>query len=539
MNVEVLPLRRFPRTLQTFTYRLPQHFPPLQKGAWVRVPFRHGALDGILWSKTTTQRQKKVLDVLQTLHIPALTKTQCRLIEWMSKHSAISLSHAASVLLPKRPQRIVSARNGSERPRTPMPLVLDRKRLRLFENVLSRFSIQQKHQTIFIPCASLAERIFVTARVSARCRMKQVAVIAPTLSNLSAYSAVLTKRFPKRAIVLDPRRSTNSYWTFWQAVGKQHDAIVLMTRRGLGCALHNLGMLILDEETNPLFKQFDQNPRYHVRSVAKELQEMHQSPLLALDRVPSLNLWHEMRPRSVNIPLPRQKRIAIDLLAERRKGENTLYAETVVDAFRETKDARMLVFHRSSRGVVSIFRATQRLFPSSRIAVVDSDTELSEETNTADIVIGTEKILYRSFPPFQFIVIPLLDALLAPPEYAAQERMYQLLERVAAFATPEASLYLQTTNPHSVFVRAFCHQDVATFYRHELTIRKKFLYPPFVRLSRLIGPTTEATTIQRAYDAVGPLPTRQRGRVALLVRSASVQPDLTKLPESWLVDTDS
>ena len=83
--------------------------------------------------------------------------------------------------------------------------------------------------------------------------------------------------------------------------------IILGARSAVFLPLKNLGLIIVDEEHEQSYKQFNPAPRYHAREVASKLAQIHQANLLLGSATPSIEMMH----------LVKQNRIAYVSLKER------------------------------------------------------------------------------------------------------------------------------------------------------------------------------------------------------------------------------
>ncbi|ACU07252.1 Helicase PriA essential for oriC/DnaA-independent DNA replication [Flavobacteriaceae bacterium 3519-10] len=147
-------------------------------------------------------------------------------------------------------------------------------------------------------------------------------------------------------------------------------------------------------------------------------------------------------------------------------------------------------------GVEQIHEEVSRLFPDSEVDRMDVDSmrkkfayeklyEKIEESET-DIVVGTQMISKGlDFDNIELVAIPKADSLLYVQDFRAEERAYQLITQVSGRAgrtSGEGKVIIQTYNPsHSVF-QLIRDNDTASIYAHFLEERRKFLYPPFVKL---------------------------------------------------------
>ena len=147
-------------------------------------------------------------------------------------------------------------------------------------------------------------------------------------------------------------------------------------------------------------------------------------------------------------------------------------------------------------GVEQIHEEVSRLFPDSEVDRMDVDSmrkkfayeklyEKIEEGET-DIIVGTQMISKGlDFDNIELVAIPRADSMLYVQDFRAEERAYQLITQVSGRAgriSGEGKVLIQTYNPqHSVF-QLIKENYSEKIYQHFLEERKKFLYPPFVKL---------------------------------------------------------
>jgi primosomal protein N' (replication factor Y) len=147
-------------------------------------------------------------------------------------------------------------------------------------------------------------------------------------------------------------------------------------------------------------------------------------------------------------------------------------------------------------GIEQIEEELQKLFPENEVDRMDVDSmrkkfayeKLYEkiETGEAEIVLGTQMISKGlDFDNIELVAIPKADALLYVQDFRAEERAYQLITQVSGRAgrvSGKGKILIQTYNPaHPVF-KLIQENNTTEIYKHFLEERKKFLYPPFVKL---------------------------------------------------------
>ncbi len=107
----------------------------------------------------------------------------------------------------------------------------------------------------------------------------------------------------------------------------------------------------------------------------------------------------------------------------------------------------------------------------------------------AQVMVGTQMCSKgHHFPYVTRVIVLDGDVGLNLPDYRATERTFQLLVQVAGRAgrgTKPGRVLIQTRKPDHYCWRYVVNSDYENFYAHEIDIRKRFKYPPFIKLALL------------------------------------------------------
>lgn len=99
------------------------------------------------------------------------------------------------------------------------------------------------------------------------------------------------------------------------------------------------------------------------------------------------------------------------------------------------------------------------------------------------ILVGTQMLAQGlDFPKVDLIGVLDADQLLFFPDFRADERTVQRLIQVSGRARRGGIVILQTHNPDRPAIKAVVYGNTKDFYENELETRKKFRYPPFMKL---------------------------------------------------------
>ncbi len=119
---------------------------------------------------------------------------------------------------------------------------------------------------------------------------KQVLYLLPEIALTTQIISRLQKYFGNRITVFHSRYSLNERVEAWNNMiaQKENTQIILGARSSVLLPFHNLGLIIVDEEHETSYKQFEPSPRYHARDAAVVLANLHQARVLLGSATPSV-----------------------------------------------------------------------------------------------------------------------------------------------------------------------------------------------------------------------------------------------------------
>ncbi len=117
---------------------------------------------------------------------------------------------------------------------------------------------------------------------------QQVLYLLPEIALTAQIIERLQFHFGNKIIVYHSKFSDNERAELWQKVLNNEVKIILGARSALFLPFKDLGLIIVDEEQEASYKQFDPAPRYHARDVAIVLGNLHKAKVLLGSATPSL-----------------------------------------------------------------------------------------------------------------------------------------------------------------------------------------------------------------------------------------------------------
>ncbi len=152
---------------------------------------------------------------------------------------------------------------------------------------------------------------------------KQILFLLPEIALTTQIITRLENYFGNQISVFHSKYSMNERVEVWNNVlnNKPKAQIILGARSSVFLPFSNLGLIIVDEEHETSYKQFEPSPRYHARDTAVVLAHQHKAKILLGSATPSLESYHntengkyglvELNRRFGNVQLPKIELINI------------------------------------------------------------------------------------------------------------------------------------------------------------------------------------------------------------------------------------
>ncbi len=192
---------------------------------------------------------------------------------------------------------------------------------------------------------------------------KQVLYLLPEIALTSQIINRLRDVFGNQVGVYHSRFSDNERIEVWNTVladNVNSYKVILGVRSSVFLPFSNLGLVIVDEEHETSFKQYDPSPRYNARDVAYVLARMYGADLLLGTATPSMETYYnaltkklslvEMKIRHTKAPLPEIH--IVDLRKERRQLRmKDVFSKTLLEKIEDNlNEKRQVILFQNRRG---------------------------------------------------------------------------------------------------------------------------------------------------------------------------------------------
>ena len=242
---------------------------------------------------------------------------------------------------------------------TQQPYALDSQQSRAIEEI--RESWQEKNVTLLHGVTSSGKtEVYIHLIEEVLKQGKQVLYLVPEIALTTQLTDRLQAVFGDRLVVYHSKFSNAERVEIYHEVKgdeamRREARVVLGARSAIFLPFSDLGLIIVDEEHEPSYKQQDPAPRYHARSAAIMMASWYGAKVLLGTATPSIESYHnalsgkyglvEMTERFQGLLLPQIT--MIDLQRQyHRKEMYGHFADPLVDRIREelTKGKQVILF---------------------------------------------------------------------------------------------------------------------------------------------------------------------------------------------------
>lgn len=123
---------------------------------------------------------------------------------------------------------------------------------------------------------------------------EQALYLVPEIALTTQLTLRLQKVFGNRVVIYHSKFSDNERVDLWKRVlTDPSPCVVIGARSSLFLPFSNLGLVIVDEEHESSYKQFDPSPRYNARDCAMVLAAMHGAKTLLGSATPSVETYYK------------------------------------------------------------------------------------------------------------------------------------------------------------------------------------------------------------------------------------------------------
>jgi len=545
MIAEVYPIKRMPRTMKFFDYRVPEGM-KISRGCLVNVTLRGKPTWAIVRKiKLKPERGIRLKEITEVQNDLQLREEELSFFEWLAfdlAQSVSSILHSALPTPPKRDSKTEKLIEGQVHD----PITLPKNEIPSLTRIIR--SLRSQRECI-AQVPDLKRMTTIVAAYRASEPEEKIVVIAPTVHQARELTKHLNDFSP---IVITGEETNNSRYKKYLDFRSSTDGLLIGTK---------VASMLLDQSVTTFFvisssdkshKQPDRNPRFDVRSLLWKFHNQIQANLFFLDPAPRVidlvrfpesgKLSWDMSVQTdiVDMRIERQgsSHFFLSYRAENeirnqlesdgnilcvlnRKGVSAgMICQACSTKITCTECSSMLRAHETSMkcagceqtspiprrcvackgdklvhvavGIDGFKKVLSELFPGTVIETYSKDS--TREKQDSRIIVTTNFYLEQKFNPFktnntELIVLVDADSPLFSQGLDTKERAFGNVQKWRGVAQAYRSKFMiQTSNP-TLFSKIL--SDPTTLYDSELSVRERYQMPPFTRVISIVNKDSE------------------------------------------------
>lgn len=326
----------------------------------------HQAFDAV----TTATKQERLLisflELIKNQAVPEVTREELLTKAKVSPGILKAICDKGILKVEKRKINRFDAKPGNKPVELPPLSPLQREALRQIDE-------QWREKNVVLLrgiTGSGKTEIYCHAILSALEAGHQVLYLVPEISLTTQLTDRLRKVFGNRLLVYHSKFSDSERVDIWRKLLHSHEPMVILgVRSSVFLPFAKIGLVVVDEEHEASYKQYDPAPRYNARDAAIMLAHLHGAKTLLGSATPAIDTYYkaqtgkfglvELLERYQGAQLPDVT--VMDMLDSRkRRLTDGLLANPVAENLRHTiKRGRQAIMFQNRRGFAPLIQCTQ------------------------------------------------------------------------------------------------------------------------------------------------------------------------------------
>lgn len=185
-------------------------------------------------------------------------------------------------------------------------------------------------------------------------RGKEVIVLVPEIALTPQTVERFKSRFLGKIAILHSKLSQGERYDQWHRIQSGEAKIVIGARSAIFAPLKNLGLIVIDEEHETTYKQYDATPRYHARDVGIMRAKLSNAVTILGTATPSLETFYNTsigKSQYLHLPYridnrPLAEVEIIDMKEEHKMGNHSIFSHRLKEAIadRLNKHEQVIIF---------------------------------------------------------------------------------------------------------------------------------------------------------------------------------------------------
>jgi primosomal protein N' (replication factor Y) len=308
------------------------------------------------------KRAKEQLKVLMTFiakhTVDGEVEKQAFASNDISKSALTSLINKGIIVQDEREE---SRLDFSEEDKKPEELNEDQQRA--YQEIQAAFEMK-KPVLLYGVTSSGKTHIYIHLIQEALQKSEQVLYLLPEIALTSQLIERLAVYFGTQLVVSHSKFSNNERVEVYNEIKAGKPLLIVGTRSAVFLPFQNLGLILVDEEHEGSFKQFEPAPRFNARDTALYLASKKPCPIVLGSATPAIESFYnaqknkyalvKLTKRFANARQPEM--VVVDMAQQKKQKRNKgVFSDTLLDAIEQThKNGKQTILFQNRKGYVPV-----------------------------------------------------------------------------------------------------------------------------------------------------------------------------------------
>ena len=290
--IQVAPIIPLPvlRT-QVFSY---WHDEVLPTGTLVLVPFYFREIQGVVVrssGKSLRQESLKLKNIRSVIEEKFLSENQIKLAQKIAECYFAPLGSVLKLMVPK----VVKQREKNKK--------ISKKTGKIGKIGETALAILNSKKNKFLLIGSGKKREKINADLIRECLKsgKQCLTLAPEIFFSHGVYEKLNAQFSEEIALIHSRITKGQYYSWWEKIKTGKIKIIIASKQGIFLPFSDLGLVIVQDEQDISFKQWESMPRYSAVRGAEFLADISGAKLVLGSFTPSAETLYRAKNREIEI----------------------------------------------------------------------------------------------------------------------------------------------------------------------------------------------------------------------------------------------
>ena len=330
----------------------------LSQGDIVIVPFGKNKEIGVVWDKIKkTNKKIKLKHIEKKVSGVRLNKKLIKFINWFAIYNLAPKGLILKMCLGNL-KNFEKVQNNKEKNEAFSKIInynLNAEQQKALDNLLNlgnKFSV-----AVLLGITGSGKTLIYFERIKQLIKQnKQALILIPEIFLTTQFKNRFKLFFGYEPAIWHSKIGIGKKKKIWNSVAQNKIKIIIGARSSLFLPFKNLGLIIVDEEHDPSYKQ-EESVIYNARDMAISRASIENIPINLITAVPSLETYNniknkkysktELKKRFKNFPLPKTKIINLNL---EKINKNSISSETIEIVKKYLKKNNQILFFLNRRG---------------------------------------------------------------------------------------------------------------------------------------------------------------------------------------------